>query len=126
MTTTVTLTISDGTSINNVPYTANMTARNVLEAAYNLSVNPPTMPQINFWIDYYGFSLGYLVNMINGTTQMGDNYWFLYINGNVTTTGVDETIINPGDQVAFKYEAYNSSVHAQTVVGKIRSSAVRK
>lgn len=122
----VTLSISDGTLINNVPWTQNMTARNVLEAAYNMSVNPPTMPQIMFWADYYGYAgttyLGYLISMINNTSQMGDTYWFLYINGAIVTTGVDDTIILQNDLVGFKYQAYDASVHAQTPVGILRTA----
>ncbi|MES2690008.1 MAG: DUF4430 domain-containing protein [Bacteroidota bacterium] len=123
----VTLSISDGTLINNVPYTQGMTARNVLEAAYDMSVNPPTMPQITFWIDYYGYAnqayLGYIASMINGTTAMGNRYWFLYINNTLVNTGIDESVVNSGDQVMFKYEDYDPGIHSGTIIHKIKQAS---
>lgn len=121
---TVTLTISDGTVINNVPWTQGMNVQSVLEAAYNLSVNPPTPSPLSYWIEYYGtinsVYLGYAVTMMDGTSQQGNYYWFLYINNVTATTGIDNTTVNAGDQILFKYEAYSAQLHANTPARWIR------
>jgi hypothetical protein len=103
---TVTLIVQGGTTIT-VPYTSNMNVQQVLEGAYNTFTNPPNLPMLSYWIKYYGATLGYLVSMLDGTTQMGNMYWRLYINNTAVQTGIDATTVHSGDQVQFKYEAYS-------------------
>lgn len=117
---TVTLATSDGTIINNIPWTQGMNVQAVLEAAYNLSINPPTPSPLLYWIEYYGTSnqtyLGYIVTMMDGTSQMGNYYWFLYVNNASATTGIDNTTVNAGDQILFKYEQYSEQLHGNTAM----------
>lgn len=117
---TVTLTISDGTVINNIPWTQGMNVQSALEAAYNLSVNPPTPSPLSFWVEYFGSSngtyLGYIVTMVDGVSQMGDMYWFLYVNQVAAVNGIDSTTLNAGDHVQFKYEQYSEKLHGGTVM----------
>ena len=47
--------------------------------------------------------LGALVESINGTSNSGDSYWFLYVNGTSSMTGVSQTFLQDGDQVEWRY-----------------------
>jgi hypothetical protein len=49
-------------------------------------------------------SLGKFVTSINGKTSADGNYWFLYINGKESETGISTTIIHQGDTIEWKYE----------------------
>ena len=48
---------------------------------------------------------------INQTTSQGtkkyasdaNNYWELFVNGNPSTDGMDSVLVEPGDQVEFKW-----------------------
>lgn len=117
---TVTLTISDGTVMNNIPWTQGMNVQSALEAAYNISVNPPTPSPLSYWIEYFGTSsgvyLGYLVTMVDGITQMGNMYWFVYVNQVSATSGIDSTTLNAGDQILLKYEPYSEELHGNTMM----------
>lgn len=53
--------------------------------------------------DYPG--LGFFVDAINGVAHGGGKYWVYYINGTSATEGVSSTILTPGDQIVWKYEA---------------------
>jgi hypothetical protein len=70
-------------------------------------------------IAYYGYDhyngvttyLGYFIVSINQTTSQGtkkyasdaNNYWELFVNGNPSTDGMDSVLVEPGDQVEFKW-----------------------
>jgi hypothetical protein len=116
---TIKLIIQGGTEIDNILWTSNMNVQQVLEAAYNTFLNPPSIPMLNFWIAYFGPALGYMVTMLDGTAQMGNTYWILYMNAVVAPNGIDRTIVNAGDQIQFKYEVYSPSLHANTMVEKV-------
>lgn len=49
-------------------------------------------------------SLGFFVESINGKKSSDGNYWFLYLNGKSSDTGVSQTTLEPGDTVEWKYE----------------------
>lgn len=107
----ITLTVDGASPITNIPYTDSMNVQAALEAAYSLGY-------LSFWIEYYGTYndqyLGYFVTHMDGTSQQGTNYWILYINNVLATEGIDETLLNDGDQIAFNYEPYSETVHGHT------------
>lgn len=115
-----------GTTVNNVPYTSGMNAQQALEAAFNTFTNPPTLPTINFWLEYFGTYhqtyLGYMVTNMNGITQQGSNYWMLYVNDTQATKGIDSTTLSDGDTVSFKYEAYSEEKHGHTILKHYHSA----
>lgn len=49
-------------------------------------------------------SLGFLVESINGKKNGDGYYWFLYVNGKSSDTGVSQTELNAGDRIEWKYE----------------------
>lgn len=48
--------------------------------------------------------LGLFVQSINGTVNEKSYYWFLYVNGKQSSTGISATTVHPGDQIEWKYE----------------------
>jgi hypothetical protein len=49
-------------------------------------------------------SLGEFIESINGKTNANGYYWFLYINGKSSNTGISETIVQPGDAIQWQYK----------------------
>lgn len=48
---------------------------------------------------------GVFVTGINGLTNTSQNYWAFYINGEYSQTGASQTMLEPGDEIKFVYEA---------------------
>ena len=48
--------------------------------------------------------LGEFVDSIAGKENAGGYYWFLYVNGVDSPTGVSDTTVHPGDTIEWKYE----------------------
>lgn len=48
--------------------------------------------------------LGFFVESINGKANSGTAYWFLYVNGQETQTGMSSTTVHPGDVIEWKYQ----------------------
>lgn len=118
---TISLAVQGGATINNIPWTNGMNVQQVMEAAYNTFVNPPMLPRLSYWVEYFGASLGYFVSMLDGTTQMGNKYWMLYVNDVLATGGIDATIVNDGDAVSFKYQAYSPGLHGHTLMAQVHA-----
>ena len=57
-------------------------------------------------IEYEDYSFGKLVTSIDGVAQGGeeDKYWIWYINGSLASVGSDGYIVQPGDEITWKYE----------------------
>lgn len=107
---TVMITIKNsGKTISGIPWTKNMNVQTAMERAYAIP------PGIKFALQYYGNSLGYAVIMIDGVFDIQKKYWFLYINGKLSNTGIDLTILNDGDVVEFIYESYDSNKHIHEI-----------
>jgi hypothetical protein len=49
-------------------------------------------------------SLGEFIELINGKTNANGYYWFLYINGKSSDTGISQTILQPGDAIQWQYK----------------------
>ncbi len=126
MANTISIEIQGGATINSIPFTTGMDVQQALEAAYNTFLNPPTIPTISFWVEYYGSYegtyLGYQVTNMDGVTQQGDKYWMLYINGTLATEGIDSTVLSDNDIVSFKYESYSDEIHEQTIMKQVHLS----
>ncbi|HEX8073973.1 MAG TPA: DUF4430 domain-containing protein [Thermoleophilaceae bacterium] len=89
--------------VQGVPWTNGMNAQQALEGAYNLR----TDQNYGFSVAYYGESWGYFLEEIE---QIGDQpgvYWEFFVNGTSSETGIDTTILNAGDAVAFEYQYYD-------------------
>lgn len=114
----VTLTISnEGKTISGIPWTSGMNVQTAMERAYDIP------PGIEFALQYYGSSFGYLVLMVDGKFDTSTDYWFLYVNGVLSPNGIDSTILDDGDVVELKYQEYSESEHGNTVYRKKQALA---
>lgn len=113
----ITINITDGPTLT-CPFTPGMNAQQALEGAYN---NAPA-GSFTYALQYYGASLGYLVLMINetyesfysGTAQTPFYFWEFLVNGIVSPTGIDSTILNDNDILTFEFYTYNSNANPQS------------
>jgi hypothetical protein len=86
-----------------------MNAQTALELAYNQINNDQ---KFTFGLQYYGSNLGYLVFMINETYDSFISsaapfyYWEFLLNGNPALQGIDSTILNDSDTIAFTFTSY--------------------
>ena len=100
----VSMTINQGTpsQIDGIPWTQGMNVQTAMERAYGVT-------RYIFWLQYFGTSLGYAVVNLNGVAQQPGNgmYWFLYINGNEATAGIDSVILDDGDQIGWQFNHYS-------------------
>jgi hypothetical protein len=89
--------------IPNVPWTSGMNAQQALEAAYNLR----TDKNYGFSVAYYGEPFGYFLEEIERIGDQPGVYWEFFVNGTWSSTGIDTTILNAGDAIAFEYQYYD-------------------
>jgi Domain of unknown function (DUF4430) len=100
---TVTVTIIGGATYT-VPFLPGMNAQNAMEEAY---LNAPS-GTFDYLLEYFG-DYGYLVYAINGTAETADSsdspyfYWEFLYNGSPATTGIDSTLLNMNDVIAFSF-----------------------
>lgn len=96
-------------------FTAGMNGQDALEAAYNTN---PTPGDFTFSLQYYGSSLGYLVDMVNETYDTFISkfepffFWEFLVNGVASPTGINNTLLQDGDTIEFKFTRYESQIHA--------------
>lgn len=103
----ISITISSEVPVS-VPFAAGMNAQKALEESY---------PSIQFGVNYYG-SLGYMVVMLNGIYDAPASgfYWQFSVNGVLSPTGIDGTILNDGDSISFDNIQYSPTNHANTLL----------
>jgi len=69
-------------------------------------------------LQYFGRDLGYEATMIDNISQQAGTdaflFWELSIDGNISSTGIDGTILNDGDEIEWNYTAYSSETHDST------------
>ena len=119
-TNTVSISIEpNGSTISNIPCTEGMNVQKAMEMAYAIP------PGITFSIEYFGAEFGYLVLTVDGTTNENSYYWFLYVNGTLSPTGIDDTILSAGDAISLQYEIYNPATHSDAIHA-VRDQAYRK
>ncbi len=96
-----------------IPWSANMTIQAAMEACFDQNSGPHTQQPFTFQIQYYGTYnqqlIGYMPVSINGRVRANQYIWFVYLNGVATNNSLDAVPLNPGDDVAFKYEAFAES-----------------
>ena len=114
----VTVKIVSGPSVD-VPWVKGMNAQQALEKAY-VEIN--NSQKFTFALQYFNL-YGYLVVMINETYETFTPsaspyfYWEFFLNGSPSSTGIDGTILNCGDVIAFEFQLYTPEKHAKTTVG---------
>jgi hypothetical protein len=101
-----------------------MNVQQAMETAYG------TEQGYAFALQYFGDDLGYEATMIDNIVQQAGTdaflFWELSVNGNVSSTGIDETMLEDGDAVEWNYTAYNSGTHDATRYKRIRQIALKK
>jgi hypothetical protein len=106
--------------INNVPWQANMNGQDAMEHAYGSS-------GYSFLLQYFGPALGYeVVSIDNIASQSGSDaflFWEFSVNGTVASQGVDETILNDGDQIGWNYTVYNAAAHGTSRYAAIKQAS---
>lgn len=55
-------------------------------------------------IDYKEYDFGVFVESINGIKGDDKHFWAFYLNGEQAKTGADQTILQKGDKVEWRYE----------------------
>lgn len=113
----ITIKIINGPTID-VNFTAGMNGQMALEGAFNQVARG----ELTYSLQYYGSSLGYLVNMINETydTFMSQYqpfyFWEFLVNGIASPTGIDNTQLNDNDVITFEYTTYSSSTTSHSTL----------
>lgn len=114
---TVTLTIEVPNqpvqTLTNVPYIKGM---NVRLAFYNAAA----LANVSFGSTNF-CPFGGFVTTINGYTPTGNDYWSLSINGKVSDTGMDTTLLKPNDRITWSVKTYTGT-HALTATSAAKAS----
>jgi hypothetical protein len=109
--------------INNVPWQANMNGQDAMEHAYGSGAG------YSFLLQYFGPQLGYeVVSIDNIASQSGTDtflFWEFSVNGTVSSTGVDETFLNDGDQIGWNYTTYNDAAHSASRYAAIKQASAK-
>ncbi|RXJ88085.1 DUF4430 domain-containing protein [Arcobacter sp. CECT 8985] len=114
----VSISITGGSSVK-VNWTNGMNAQQALELA-----EESLKEEFIYSLEYYGKSLGYLVNMINETydtfksTSTPYFYWEFLVNERPSPTGIDNTILNDGDKITFSFKTYDTSCVSDQIMAK--------
>lgn len=80
-------------------------------------------------MEYYGSSLGYLVNMVNETYDTFKSssepffYWEFLVNDQPSSTGIDQTTLSDSDAVAFRFTTYDPQAASSLTAAKHRRRA---
>ena len=114
----VTITISGGSPVS-VNWYPGMNVQNALELAYN---------EVQFGLQFYGYNLGYMVVMVNGTYDSSKSgyYWEFYYNGKSSNSGIDSTMLNDGDSISFDNVCYSPETHKGTLLEIKHNKATTK
>jgi hypothetical protein len=126
MTISITIAVDGQTirQIDNVPWQAGMNGQQAMEQAYGSGAG------YSFQLQYFGPQLGYeVVSIDNIAAQSGTDaflFWEFSVNGDVSSTGVDETILNDGDEIGWNYTTYNVAAHSTTRYAAIKQQVSAK
>ncbi len=90
---------------------AEVTARELVEAAFIQLQTDQNPDPFKFTIDYFGYDhyqgvtsyLGYFIVSINQFVIDTNNYWDLYVNGKPSQVGMDSYLVQPNDQIELKW-----------------------
>jgi hypothetical protein len=125
---TATLEIDNILPAQTVNLTAELTARELIEATFVQLQTDQNPDPFKFTIDYFGYDhyqgvtsyLGYFIVSINQYVTGANNYWDLYVNGNPSQVGMDSYLVQPNDQIELKWipvaaGAQGAAAHVQRV-----------
>lgn len=56
-------------------------------------------------VEFTEYPFGVFIESINGLAGDASNFWALYVNDEYSQTGADQTVLESGDVVEFRYEA---------------------
>lgn len=110
--------------VDNIPFTASMNVQKAMEAAYGLTPGHT----YNFSLQYFGTKLGYeVVTLDSIANQVGSDlnsyvFWALLVNGKLSPTGIDGTVLKDRDQVTWDYQVYSPEFHAGTRYEQMRNA----
>ncbi|XJZ28831.1 DUF4430 domain-containing protein [Bacillota bacterium Lsc_1132] len=83
--------------------------------------------QVTLGNDKVGYSeskYGKFITSIDGVTPTGSDYWAFYVNGKKAAVGADSYHLQPGDQISFQYETWQSADNgSNSSTGSNNSSA---
>jgi len=102
-----------------VSWTKNMNAQDALEEAYRV-INDTK--KFTYALQYFGSTLGYLVQMINETYDSFISssspffFWEILVNGAPATQGIDHIRLRPGDHLMFSFERYDPVKHKNSTL----------
>jgi len=65
-------------------------------------------------VAYKEYDFGVFIESINGLAGDESHYWALYVNGEYAQAGADQTILNQGDKIEFRYERIESEILEKT------------
>lgn len=114
----VNVSITGGSTVS-VEWTSGMNAQQALELAEDA-----LQEEFIYSIEFYGSSLGYLVNMINETYDTFKSsskpyfYWEFSVNGLPSPTGIDNTTLADGDEVSFTFKSYDTLSASDQIAAK--------
>jgi hypothetical protein len=108
---TATLTIDNVVPTQTISLQSEMNVREFIEAAFVQLQSVTNLDPFKFTIDYFGYDyyggntsyLGYGVVSIGKYVSDSTNYWDLYINGKVSTLGIDSYLVQAGDRIEYKF-----------------------
>ncbi len=88
-------------SVSGLSYEVAVPAQNTVEDAMKLAA--AQNPALTFTEKSFP-SLGEFIESINGKPNANGYYWFLYVNGKSSDTGMSETILKPDDAIQWQYK----------------------
>jgi len=65
-------------------------------------------------VAYKEYEFGVFIESINGLAGDASHFWAFYVNGEYAQAGADQTIINQGDRIEFRYEEIQSDLFEET------------
>ena len=113
-----------------VDYIPEMNGQEALQAAYNKAKLQGS--EFTYSLQYYGTSLGYLVDMINETYDTFKSnyspyyYWQFLLNGSPSNSGIDQTILNDGDIIECELTTNNTDFDVGTAIEVKHNSRIGK
>ena len=88
-------------SVSGLNYAITVPPRSTVEDAMKLAA--AQNPAFTFTEKSFP-SLGEFIESINGKANAAGYYWFLYVNGKSSDTGISQTILQPGDEIQWQYK----------------------
>jgi hypothetical protein len=136
---TASLTIDNILPVTTVALQAELTVRELLEAAFvQLQTSAQPDPFV-FTIDYYGYDyfqgdtsyLGYFIVSIGtkgGQTYASgaNSYWELLVNGTPSDVGMDSRLVKPNDQVRLEWYTPPQGTAAKGIGGQVQGVRGRR